>query len=395
MGAKVLPEPVWPDGTDDVEYIDDSISNRFRYNDDSSGAADTPLKLSECDLYPLGPSHDGAASKPRAPTETEETRPFESAPGKPRIVSESVHPLEHSFEEQCEMHFEKILPQSVYSVAVLSMLQGTDKFEMAAGFMYWICVWVCVASQICFIGHIAILQKEISPHECPTSFYLRSAALIAHFLTTSADLQETAGMINWVTKFPVSQKIERLRFIETRICMGDGTQATIMAKNVQLASGMTKWYKVIVMVVIVLPKLGVAISLIHFGLLYLLASEANDDLILNATALSFVTTIPYLTYCFFVPFAIRDVVENFPDLPDQEEVQHGNEYSLQQQNLGRDRESTQHQQKKKAPSRGLLIWYRVTSAFVPLIRAVFLFPVVALYMHFGCIDGEQGIDELW
>ena len=318
------------------------------------------------------------------------------------MESESVHPLEHSFDEQCEMHFEKMFPPCIYSVAVLSMLQGSDKFEMVAGFMYWLCVWVCVATQVCFIGHIAMLQIENSPTECPTSFYLRVAALVTHFLTTSADLQETFGMINWVTKFPDSEKVEKLRFIETRICMGDGSQATV-AKCVQLASGMTKWYKAIVIAMILLPKLGVAVSLIHFGLLFLLTSEANDDLLLNATALSFVTTIPYFTYCFFVPFAIRDVVENFPELPDDQEEVPGHEYSVGQENLGRNgkepAEATtsrpNQRKKKKVSSRLVVTWYRVTSAFVPLIRTVLLLPIVALYMHFGCIDGEQGIDELW
>ena len=397
----MLPEvlPVWPSGTDEVEHIDQSTSDSWRYNDDPSGAADFPFKVSESELYPLGPSQDGSASKSRAPAATEETSAFESAPaGKPRMVSESVHPLEHSFEEQCEMHFEKMFPPTIYSVAVLSMLQGSDNFAMAAGFMYWLCVWVCVATQVCFVGHIAILQIENSPTECPTSYYLRVAALVTHFLTVFADVQETFGMINWVAKFPVSQKIEKLRFTETRLCMGDGAQATV-AKCVQLASGMTKWYKAIVAVVILLPKLGVALSLIHFGLLFLLTSEANDDLIFNATALSFVTTIPYFTYCFFVPFAVRDVVENFPELPDQDEVP-GNEYSLGQENLGSNGEgkaetTRPNQQKIKEPSRLVLTWYRVTSAFVPLIRTVLLLPIVALYMQFGCIDGMRGIDEFW
>jgi len=71
---------------------------------------------------------------------------------------------------------------------------------------------------------------------------------------------------------------------------------------------------------VLLPKWMIAFYLMLYGNLFLLHSEGDTEVLLNAIALLFVLQLDEIIFALFVPARLRRMMEALPDLAVEEDV---------------------------------------------------------------------------
>eukprot|EP00494_Astrolonche_serrata_P026421 UN26683 len=69
-----------------------------------------------------------------------------------------------------------------------------------------------------------------------------------------------------------------------------------------------------VFIFVIVPKFLICLTLLYFGLQLLFVTDANADVTYNCTALIFVVEVDEAVYAFFIPAALREVLENLPPM---------------------------------------------------------------------------------
>lgn len=77
---------------------------------------------------------------------------------------------------------------------------------------------------------------------------------------------------------------------------------------------MTKAYKAFVILAVVLPKLGIALSVAYVGSVYILKSGDAETMILNTLAVLFVVDIDEFIYNTFTPASMKSQLVNIPEI---------------------------------------------------------------------------------
>lgn len=162
-----------------------------------------------------------------------------------------------------------------------------------------------VAAQVVFIyflGH----ETERIVNECnDNTSVLRLAAVLVLTIYCIADLAETARMAVWTLRMPSAESSEILQLIVD----------SVSRKPTGYASGISRRYKALVIIGILLPKLAIGALLWWYGTDYISNSPDNGELILNTVAVVFVLEIDDQLFKVTVPARLADRLNDLPSLP--------------------------------------------------------------------------------
>jgi hypothetical protein len=132
---------------------------------------------------------------------------------------------------------------------------------------------------------------------------LRIFCILVYTAYCFSDVAETLKMACFVYNFPTSKAYEQLQFKETIDEFGD--------TKIEYASGMPIWYKAYCYINILLPKFAIAAALLTYGTGFVVTTDENENLILNALALGFVLDIDNMAYEFFMTFQMVPCTNDF------------------------------------------------------------------------------------
>lgn len=202
------------------------------------------------------------------------------------------------------------VPQSVYGAAVMGPIlrESTGHAEVWQFQMVpWIWLLLSNFLQILFVRGIYYITLENAESSLDLStceeldITILLSALCVFIVVLLRDLQETVDMAElFLRQVPTRQRTSVLKFKS----VGDGLEL--------VGGGMSLIRKFFVLVLVILPKLAIAASILCFGLTYLAFSATNSDVILNCTGLCFVIEVDELLYNFFSTPRIRRLVEACP-----------------------------------------------------------------------------------
>ena len=175
-----------------------------------------------------------------------------------------------------------------------------------SGFPWIVSLLVSSAMQVAFIYFIYETQAQLpsnpTAEACPTHLTLRVSGALLLTTYCFAELKETYSMFMWTMKMKTTDATENLQIEYEN---DDETPK-------QIVSGFTKCYKANITFWIVLPKLAIGVALWWLGILFVMKSESNSDLVLNAVAVLFVLEIDDQLFTALVPSSFAKV---FGDLP--------------------------------------------------------------------------------
>lgn len=216
--------------------------------------------------------------------------------------------------------FEAKPPQSMYGFVPIftTIFNG---MALRLGSILYLCVFiwsllaVVVLVQAGFISYIA--TTVIDTHstqraaECvgfsPVAWVLR---LLGHTVFASfiwADILESFSFALYIWSFPYYPH-SLLHFLERPVLNTTGKMATGYTR----ASGMSHMFKCLVYIVVLSPKLTVALTLWYYGGGFLNLSENSTSLILNTVALLFILQVDDIIYQGAVSAHLRAKFESLP-----------------------------------------------------------------------------------
>ena len=88
--------------------------------------------------------------------------------------------------------------------------------------------------------------------------------IISFVFTVGADLSDSVQIGEWIYCFPHSDEFQELKITENQ----DGES--------EYSSGMTKTYKAMMFLLVLLPKLAIAFCLLYFGCGLLMVTDDNS-----------------------------------------------------------------------------------------------------------------------
>lgn len=133
---------------------------------------------------------------------------------------------------------------------------------------------------------------------------LRVFCILIYTAYCFSDVAETLKMASFIWEFPRSKKFEKL-LLKSSIDE-DGE------KQLEFSSGMTYSYKLYCYLCILFPKFVIATCLLTYGTGFVVTTDVNENLILNALALGFVLDIDNMAYEYFMTFQMREVIGELP-----------------------------------------------------------------------------------
>lgn len=139
------------------------------------------------------------------------------------------------------------------------------------------------------------------PPTCPANSILQITAIATLTCYALGDLRETVNMMWWVMYMKTTPRTERLQIVRD---VENGTD--------EIASGLSRWYKLFAYVFVVLPKFALGTLLWWYGASYVVMSDSNAELILNTVAVLFVLEIDDQMYIVTVPARVQKVFKALP-----------------------------------------------------------------------------------
>lgn len=196
------------------------------------------------------------------------------------------------------------LPATIYTSAIVCSL-GFTKEEVGrlSSLLVIMPNWILVFLNyiFCFVTISALKGiSEESPY-CVAEFPLLIVSVAAFSTFCIGEIYETFWMAYWLSVQPTVAEHEVLTF--------DSDE-----DDRQIVSGMTAPYKMICYLLLILPKLVIGILTMYYGNTFLLVADSNQDVILEAMALAFITDNDENIFESLVPLNLREVSESMPPM---------------------------------------------------------------------------------
>jgi len=214
--------------------------------------------------------------------------------------------------EGMENYIPLSLPESAYSAIMIlplcSHLGRTPCKRIWIFAQVFGCHFCNVVFQGMFLGYVFDMyaEQEEAIGTCGgrvTNDTLRGLCILVYMAYCIADLAETFKMGVYINAFPKAAKWEKLLLVENE----EG--------EFEYASGMPRWYKFYCYSVVLFPKFCIAGALAGYGTGFVVNTEENADLVLNALALTFILEIDELMYDYFMTFQMQEIVsEQIPSI---------------------------------------------------------------------------------
>jgi len=135
-----------------------------------------------------------------------------------------------------------------------------------------------------------------------TSWYLKLACNIVYTGYILSDIFHTVHFVDWVRH---AKTVPRLREIKTY--ENERGEMTLDEDW-----GLPDWYKLCVVVGLLLPKLLIACAMWVIGTGYIVLSETNSDLIVDTLAVGFVMDIDEIVYMFTTNHSVQEAIATLP-----------------------------------------------------------------------------------
>lgn len=216
--------------------------------------------------------------------------------------------------------FQYKVPQSLYGTVMFMPLlvhetTWTERLRWHGLSYFW--MTVNYVSQVAFLVGIHYATRlsnyrEVPDEECEQHQpWLLAAALFVCFTAVLTDVQETFDLAYLLTHcVPTVPETTMLRFKRNWREM----------KIELVGGGFSARRKNTIRMLILFPKLVMAVALQVVVCRFLIQSETNMDIVLNATALVFVIETPESIFAFFSLPEVRTIMAALPDF-DAEEMQ--------------------------------------------------------------------------
>jgi len=201
------------------------------------------------------------------------------------------------------------LPESIYSaVIILPLCENLSKRKSTINFQIYFCHWCNIFVQSQLLKYVYIIYNDNRDELGGCGGYqtepmVRYVCVLIYVAYCIGDLGETLKMYLFIHNFPTVDTFQFLRYKQESDEDSDG---------LELASGMTRKWKIFVTFFVIIPKLCVAFALLTYGTGFVVNTDDDGDLILNALALGFVLEIDEMSYEYFLTFQMQDVLDNLP-----------------------------------------------------------------------------------
>lgn len=206
------------------------------------------------------------------------------------------------------------LPHNLYTALMIIPLcqsLGENKYQnlliwAQLSFMQMISMWVTV-SILYYIKHI-YEETEADVGVCgdyATETSIRVSCVGIYVIYCVSDLTETVKMFMFTLYFKSSDTFEALRY---RVAVIEGSEEK------EFATGMPMWYKMYIFCTVLVPKFSIATFLLVYGTGFVVTTDDNADVILNALALGFVIELDEMGYA-LLPSQMQECVEDLPSVP--------------------------------------------------------------------------------
>jgi len=200
-------------------------------------------------------------------------------------------------------YFAYALPENTYSVILISPLQrgGYDCFNCFGMNMFFLhCLNLTVQGLLVWFIAEMVDESESKGENCSDSilFFLCLVVFTANLLS---ELMKTILMTLWILFFNTLQHEELNIHVDS---LG----------NRRINSGITPWYKFVMIAVVSVPRGAVCVAMIYLGGKFLAAAESEQDLLIDTLALVFVTEVDEIFYDLFTPQVVRRVIQDLPPL---------------------------------------------------------------------------------
>lgn len=194
------------------------------------------------------------------------------------------------------------LPATIYTTAIICSL-GFTKEELYSSRSTFVLLpqWFNIAFNFFFSLVVieCVRQLRDETPECESSFLLTICCVISFTCYNVAEVFETFWMIHWIYSQPTCEEHQRLKF------------STVNDEK-EIVSGMTAAYKWWCYLYVIAPKLLIGGLLTYYGNTFLWVSDTNQDVILNAMSLGFITQNDEAMFATLVPQHMKDAAENLP-----------------------------------------------------------------------------------
>lgn len=185
------------------------------------------------------------------------------------------------------------MPNSVLSLAVI-IAPAIGRWNWASFFLIILPVYclagISVASQFAAVYYVREINGDrdtttscqLTPHN------LRLVVEFAFTILIWVEVRESIAMILYVISMPTARTWSPAWYKRN--------MATKEICRFSKGAGMTLWYKWVIFVVVLLPKMALAGAIWYYGSVFLLSTASVEDLLLNAVALTFVLEIDDYIY---------------------------------------------------------------------------------------------------
>jgi len=144
---------------------------------------------------------------------------------------------------------------------------------------------------------------DLVAREFKVAFALQVICILVYTAVVVGDVVETCGMAMWILYSPTSRNCSPMK-----VSWNDDESFTV------IRSGIPCCAKLFGLVIVVGSKLMVASTLLIWGGGYILGSPTNEDLLLNALAISFIMDIDEIMFTLFLPRSIQAFCKSLPSV---------------------------------------------------------------------------------
>ena len=207
------------------------------------------------------------------------------------------------------------LTESVYSTAIMAPLWilkpiGFNPETVFGVGILWLLTYSCIFMQSACIYFISDMTDK--DNNCNNSdWILQSISLLCFTSIIWVDIFETFKLSTYIYLLPIEENMDgqlvlNIKFDHT----GTGIEFTKDNK-----SGITKFYRKIVMIFIIIPKILVASFLWYYGSKYILYSSSNENVLLNSVSLVFLLDIDdYIYKAVISDYVKNTLINDWPQL---------------------------------------------------------------------------------
>ena len=196
-------------------------------------------------------------------------------------------------------------------------------FQAASMWPWMLAAAVSAAFQVIFIYFIRKTANALAGCNDDVPYVLRLTAVAVLTFHSLGEVFETVQMSIWFHRLPLTKVTQGLQYAhhpETLEVLG-------------VASGVSRWYKGCVYLLVVLPKLAIGLALWWFGAAFIARSQDEKSALFRTMSVLFVLQIDDQLAKVTVPEAYARALKNLPRVP---LFRVDPEYKKQPQHTGKD-----------------------------------------------------------